>query len=110
MTKRVFDQLFALTMLLVTAPLLLVAMLLIWFGDGAAPLYFGERIGQGGKPFRIVKLRTMRVGAELGIPTPYNQAITFMVEAMQHHRIRQRLQPDIDYEAMEKEAKARATA
>ena len=50
----------------------------------------------------------VRLGAELGIPTPYNQAITFMVEAMQHHRIKMRLQPDIDYEALEKDAKARA--
>ena len=46
----------------------------------------------------------VRLGAELGIPTPYNQAITFMVEAMQHHRITMRQHPDIDYEALEKDA------
>jgi len=66
MAKRAFDLAFALTMLLVTAPLLLAAMLLIWLEDGGAPLYLGERIGQGGRPFRIVKLRSLRVGAEVG--------------------------------------------
>jgi 2-dehydropantoate 2-reductase len=50
----------------------------------------------------------VRLGAELGIPTPYNQAITWMVESMQHHRIKIQREPDIDYAALEKQAKALA--
>src|SRR6185312_4397546 len=50
----------------------------------------------------------VRLGAELGIPTPFNQAITYMIEAMQDHRIKLQREPNIDYEALEKAAKARA--
>jgi 2-dehydropantoate 2-reductase len=48
----------------------------------------------------------VRLGAELGVPTPYNEAITWMVKSMQHHRIKLLAEPDIDYEALEKQAKA----
>jgi 2-dehydropantoate 2-reductase len=50
----------------------------------------------------------VRLGAALGIPTPYNQAISWMVESMQHHRIKMLREPDIDYDALERQAKAAA--
>jgi lipopolysaccharide/colanic/teichoic acid biosynthesis glycosyltransferase len=61
--KRVFDIL----LVLASAPLVLTAIALIsalicWDGP---PLYFQERVGEGGRTFRLVKLRTMRVDSEL---------------------------------------------
>lgn len=50
----------------------------------------------------------VRLGAQFGVPTPYNEAITWMVKSMQHHRIKMLAEPDIDYEALEKHAKAAA--
>jgi len=50
--------------LLVSAPILLVAMAVIWIDDRGAPLYIGMRIGRGGTPFRMYKLRTMRMNAD----------------------------------------------
>lgn len=50
--------------LLLTSPLLVAAALAIKLSDRGPVLYKQERIGQGGQPFTILKLRTMTVGAE----------------------------------------------
>ena len=64
MAKRLFDILFALLALLIAAPVVLIASLLIWLGDGRRPLYRGIRVGRGGRDFRMLKLRTMVAGGE----------------------------------------------
>jgi sugar transferase (PEP-CTERM system associated) len=62
--KRAFDLLASALVLAVTSPMLLSAMLAIcWEGPGPV-LYRQERVTQGGRNFRILKLRTMRVNAE----------------------------------------------
>lgn len=68
--KRLFDILFSLSGLMVTAPLLLLLAVLIKAGSRGPVFYRGLRAGRGGKPFRIFKFRTMVVDAEkLGGPT-----------------------------------------
>jgi FlaA1/EpsC-like NDP-sugar epimerase/lipopolysaccharide/colanic/teichoic acid biosynthesis glycosyltransferase len=62
--KRVMDVVVSLVVLVVAAPLLLVASLMIWLADFGPPFFVQERIGRGGRPFRMFKLRTMTVGAE----------------------------------------------
>jgi 2-dehydropantoate 2-reductase len=47
----------------------------------------------------------VRLGRELGIPTPYNEAITWTVKGMNAQRRKVMHGPPIDYEALEKEAK-----
>lgn len=62
--KRVFDLTVAITGLLVTGPLLLVVMFLVWRQDWKSPLYIAPRVGLSGREFRMVKLRSMVVGAD----------------------------------------------
>src|SRR5438874_10913834 len=50
--------------LLVVAPLLLAVCGLIWVEDRHNPLYVAPRVGRFGRPFRMVKLRSMRVRAD----------------------------------------------
>jgi 2-dehydropantoate 2-reductase len=50
----------------------------------------------------------VRLGQELGIATPYNQAIAWMVQSLQHHRIFAAAHPDFDYGELERRAKERA--
>ncbi|MBF0621622.1 MAG: sugar transferase [Magnetococcales bacterium] len=57
--KRLMDILLALIGLLLSAPVVLVFMLLVWRQDGHSPFYRGERIGLQGRVFRMTKLRTM---------------------------------------------------
>ena len=62
--KRVLDIVLSALALLVASPVLLLVMLLIWRQDGHSPLYMGRRVGKGMRPFRMVKLRSMTVGAD----------------------------------------------
>jgi len=62
--KRAFDIAFCLTVGLGLLPLLGVLYVLIRL-DSPGPAFFTqERLGKGGRPFRIVKFRTMRSDAE----------------------------------------------
>jgi lipopolysaccharide/colanic/teichoic acid biosynthesis glycosyltransferase len=61
--KRVLDLAVALVALLLTLPLLLLALAAVWLYDRGNPLYVAERVGLGGRPFRFLKIRTMVEGA-----------------------------------------------
>jgi lipopolysaccharide/colanic/teichoic acid biosynthesis glycosyltransferase len=62
--KRAFDLVFATLALVVTAPLLAVAALAIKLGSPGPVLYSARRAGLHGRPFGVLKLRTMRVGSD----------------------------------------------
>jgi sugar transferase (PEP-CTERM system associated) len=62
--KRLFDLAASLVLLIATLPLLVVAMIAIVLESGGPVFYTQERVGQGGRTFRIIKLRTMRRDAE----------------------------------------------
>jgi lipopolysaccharide/colanic/teichoic acid biosynthesis glycosyltransferase len=64
MIKRATDILFSVIGLLVTSPLFLAIALRIWLEDGRPIFYRGERVGRFGKPFRMLKFRTMVAHAE----------------------------------------------
>ena len=59
--KRVADVALALALLLLSAPLLLLMALLILLEDGGPIIYTQERSGWMGRPFRVIKLRSMHV-------------------------------------------------
>lgn len=62
--KRCVDVLVSCAALVLTAPIGLVVALAIRL-DSAGPILFAqERVGLGGKRFRMLKFRTMRVGAD----------------------------------------------
>lgn len=63
-TKRALDLVVALVTLAVAAIPMAVIALLIRLDDGAPVLFRQDRVGYRGRPFRIVKFRTMRAGAE----------------------------------------------
>ncbi len=62
--KRSIDLVLASMLLVVTAPLLLLAAVAIKLQDGGPVLFRQERIGYHGRPLQLVKLRTMVPGAE----------------------------------------------
>jgi sugar transferase EpsL len=57
--KRLFDIIVAALLLVATAPLMAVIALLIRLNLGSSVLFFQDRPGLGGRPFRLVKFRTM---------------------------------------------------
>ena len=64
LVKRLLDLVVALALLALTAPLVLVAALAIRVSSPGAIFYRQRRVGQGGRPFTIWKLRTMTADAE----------------------------------------------
>ncbi len=61
---RLFDLFWSILGLAVLSPLLILVGAAIRLGDGGPVFYRQERIGKGGRPFRILKFRTMRVDAD----------------------------------------------
>jgi sugar transferase (PEP-CTERM system associated) len=64
--KRLFDVIASAALLLLTLPIIFVAMLCIYLESGPHVLYRQERVGQGGRTFTLYKLRSMRPDAENG--------------------------------------------
>jgi len=65
-TKRVFDLVFSGALLIGLAPVLLLLALGVKLTSRGPVLYRQERMGLDGQRFRMLKLRTMRVDAEVG--------------------------------------------
>lgn len=64
--KRSFDIGLSGVLLVVFSPLMALCALAIRMEDGKPVIYKQERIGRGGKPFNILKFRSMRTDAEAG--------------------------------------------
>lgn len=64
MLKRAFDIVFALVLLLVLLPLLLLFALAVAFTSPGGAFFRQVRVGKEGRPFRLLKFRTMRPGSE----------------------------------------------
>jgi lipopolysaccharide/colanic/teichoic acid biosynthesis glycosyltransferase len=64
MLRRAFDVVVAAGALALAAPFLLAAVVAIRLESKGSPIYRQRRVGQGGRPFDVIKLRTMVTGAE----------------------------------------------
>lgn len=62
--KQCFDFFFSLICSVILLMPLLILAILIMLKDRGSPFYFHDRIGKNGKPFRILKLRSMKKGAD----------------------------------------------
>jgi sugar transferase (PEP-CTERM system associated) len=63
-TKRAFDVVVSSAILVAAGPVALAAAAAIWLEDRGPILYRQLRAGQNGRPFRMIKFRSMRVNAE----------------------------------------------
>ena len=66
--KRVFDIVFSIIVLILTAPMMLLIALGIKLSSKGPIFFLQERIGLKGKPFQIIKFRSMRTDAEQAGP------------------------------------------
>lgn len=62
--KRMFDITLAFTGLLFLSPILLIVAVLIFFQDLNSPFYIASRTGRFGKPFFMIKFRSMLVDSD----------------------------------------------
>lgn len=61
--KRVTDVVLGILLMLLTAPIVILAAVAIAAVTGGGPFYAQERVGQNGRRFKMYKLRTMVNGA-----------------------------------------------
>jgi lipopolysaccharide/colanic/teichoic acid biosynthesis glycosyltransferase len=64
MLKRLIDVWVAAFGLIAASPVLVLVMSLIWWQDRHSPFYVALRVGRNGLPFRMVKMRSMVIGAD----------------------------------------------
>jgi lipopolysaccharide/colanic/teichoic acid biosynthesis glycosyltransferase len=64
-TKRLFDVVFAVCAIMVTAPLMVFGAVAVKLSSPGPILYRAKRAGLKGRPFDMVKLRTMYVGTDM---------------------------------------------
>jgi exopolysaccharide biosynthesis polyprenyl glycosylphosphotransferase len=66
--KRAFDFFFALAAIMGMSPLLILTAIAVKLTSGGPVFYTAERIGLDGKPFRMLKFRSMVDGADRQLP------------------------------------------
>src|SRR4029077_668787 len=66
--KRVFDVVISVAALIVLAPVFLIVSVVLLLASGRPVLFTQERVGMDGRPFRLVKFRTMHRDAAAGLP------------------------------------------
>ncbi len=88
--KRVMDIMISLVSLLILSPLILVTLLRVRLSSKGPILFSQERIGHKGKPFHILKFRSMVMGAEDAGPmlsSEHDQRITPWGKVMRKWRL-----------------------
>lgn len=79
MIKRLFDLMLALLALIASAPLLLVLAVLVRWRLGSPVLFRQQRPGLHGKPFEMIKFRTMTTAIDSnGRSLPDEQRLTWL--------------------------------
>lgn len=89
-TKRCFDIVVALSGLVLLSPLLLLIALLVKLDSKGPVLYKGRRVGLRGKPFNMLKYRTMLANADRigGSSTPEDDPrITRFGKFLRRHKL-----------------------
>jgi len=81
--KRAFDLVFGAAALIVLFPLLLISALAVWIGDHGPVFFLQDRVGENGRVFRMLKLRTMIPDAP---PTPQQSTVDVAPGANVHKR------------------------
>lgn len=63
-SKRIVDLIGAVVGLLLSAPLILIFTILVKRESPGPAFYKQTRVGRGGRPFKIIKIRSMKIGSD----------------------------------------------
>ena len=62
--KRLVDILISSISLVILSPIILPVLLLVWVQDWHSPFYIADRVGRGGRTFKMTKVRSMVINAD----------------------------------------------
>jgi lipopolysaccharide/colanic/teichoic acid biosynthesis glycosyltransferase len=83
--KRIFDLILGFLLLLVATPIILISAIFIRLETKGSPFFIQTRLGKGGKPFRIVKLRGMYIDSRTRFASYYDYSQHQDLEFCFHH-------------------------
>mgnify|MGYP001434404883 CR=1 FL=1 len=63
--KRIFDICFSLFGLILTLPIIVPVLIIVWLKDKSNPFYISKRVGENGNLFKLIKIRTMVINADI---------------------------------------------
>ena len=63
-SKRIFDILFSLVIIILFSPLYLLVCFLVWISSPGPVFFITPRVGRGGKIIHCIKFRTMYTNAD----------------------------------------------
>jgi lipopolysaccharide/colanic/teichoic acid biosynthesis glycosyltransferase len=75
--KPVLDYFIAIILMIITSPLFLIFAIGIKYHSAGPVFYYQKRIGKDGKPFRMIKFRSMRVNADT---TPHKEYVQSLIK------------------------------
>ncbi|KIC74285.1 Exopolysaccharide production protein ExoY [Neochlamydia sp. EPS4] len=87
-TKRLFDIIFSLCVLIITLPVLAIVAISVYFSSKGKIIYSQERIGRGGKPFRCYKFRTMYPDADARLDEILESSLELKREWANAHKLK----------------------
>lgn len=88
--KRVWEALLVLATIPLTLPLILVVALLVRWDSAGPILFWQQRIGQGGRPFWMVKFRSMVPDSEVNgvrFASRQDRRVTRLGRILRHYRL-----------------------
>ena len=88
--KRLIDILVSFFGLLFLSPLLLIFMFLIFIQDKHFPFYVAKRVGKNGVIFKMIKLRSMTIGADkngVDSTSSNDSRITFIGQKVRKYKL-----------------------
>lgn len=65
MLKIILDKFFSIIMLIIFSPILLIIIFIVFITDFSNPFYISERVGKNFKNFKLIKIRSMVINAQL---------------------------------------------
>jgi lipopolysaccharide/colanic/teichoic acid biosynthesis glycosyltransferase len=87
--SRIFNVVCSTSGLLALSPLFAFIAFAIKCDDGGPVFYLQQRVGRGFRPFRLVKFRTMRVGADQAglLTAPSDQRVTRCGRVLRRYKL-----------------------
>jgi lipopolysaccharide/colanic/teichoic acid biosynthesis glycosyltransferase len=83
--KRAFDFILGLILLIIATPIILLAAVAIRVETKGSPFFIQTRLGKGGEPFKIVKLRGMFIDSRTRFASYYDYSSHKDLEFYFHH-------------------------
>jgi lipopolysaccharide/colanic/teichoic acid biosynthesis glycosyltransferase len=87
LVKRSSDVVLSLVLLVLLSPLLLLCVAAVWLADGPPVLFRHKRVGRYGRPFYVLKFRTMRPEPGGEVTIAHDPRVTYVGGLLRRYKL-----------------------